>query len=184
MLRSSLLTAALLLVGCDDPFYAEAKISAVCQHLPGQRFQIPQDLRDQYAQLPPELRQNFQVERTFDFDVASQLPVEATELVEARLALTSVRLTVAEGHNLGTIEEAHLQVTPSAQSGLPARQFDYVRKEVAPRTVGWDGEAFDLTAYVKSGTVQYTVSLIGGLPDEDLVVDIDACVQAAVKVNY
>lgn len=184
MLRSSLLAAAMFLVGCDDPFYAEAKVSSVCQHLPGQRFTIPQELRDQYAQLPPEMRQNFQVERTFDFNVASQLPAETSQLLEARLALNSVRLTVAEGQDLGIIEEAHLQLKPSQQSGLAARQFDYVRSEAAPRTVSWNGDAFDLTAYLESGNLEYTVSLVGGLPEGDLVVDIDACVEAAVKVNY
>ena len=58
MFRSCLVVAALVFTGCaEDPFFLEAKSVAVCQHLPAQRFQVPSELREQYARLPPAMQQ-------------------------------------------------------------------------------------------------------------------------------
>lgn len=186
MCRTSLLAGALFLVGCrDDWFFLEAKAVAVCQHLPGQRFQVPADVREQYARLPPAMQQGLELERTFDFDVKAELPPEAGAMLEAHFALTSVRLTtVNAADDLGFVDEAHVQLQPQPSSGLAARVFDYVRTEAAPRSIHWSGEAFDVAAYVQSGHLEYTVSLVGSLPPGDVLVDLDACAEVAVKLDY
>jgi hypothetical protein len=186
MVRSSLLVAALVLVGCDNPFFLEAKAAAVCQHLPGQRFQVPAELRAQLARLPADAQHSLALERTFDFDVSAQLPPELKDLVQSRLALTSVRLTVVNpADDLGFVDEAHLQLQPSAASGLEARAFDYTRAEAAPRAISWNGQAFDVAAYLESGNLKYSVSLVGSLPAADeVVVDVDACAEATVRLDY
>lgn len=185
MLRSSLLAAAVLLLGCGSPFFLEAKAEAVCQHLPAQRFPVPSGVREQLSHLPPGASQTVALEHTFDFDLAAQLPPELEDLVQARFALTSVRLTVANPQDdLGFADEAHLQLQPSAGSGLEARKFDYVRSEAAPRSVSWNGQGFDVTAYLDAGNLKYSVSLVGSLPPGDIVVDVDACAEATVRIDY
>jgi hypothetical protein len=185
MLRSSLLAAAFLMLGCGSPFFLEAKATAVCQHLPAQRFQVPSELREQLARLPPSASQGLALEHTFDFDVSAQLPPEVKDMVQSHFALTSVRLTVVNpGDDLGFVDEAHLQLLPAAASGLEARKFDYVRAEPTPHTVSWNGQAFDVGAYLESGNLKYSVSLVGSLPPGDIVVDVDACAEASVRVDY
>lgn len=186
MCRISLLAGALFLVGCSaDPFFLEAKAVAVCQHLPGQRFRVPADVREQYARLPPAMQQGLEFERTFDFDVKAELPPETGAMLEAHFALTSVRMTTVNAtDDLGFVDEAQLQVQPQASSGLVARVFDYARTEAAPRSIHWSGEAFDVAAYMQSGHLTYTVSLVGSLPPGDVLVDIDACAEVAVKLDY
>ncbi|MDP2272731.1 MAG: hypothetical protein Q8N23_09090 [Archangium sp.] len=186
MIRSSLVFAALVFAGCaEDPFFLEAKSVAVCQHLPAQRFQVPGELREQYARLPPAMQQGLELQRTFDFDVSSELPSETAAMLESRFALTSISLSVVnrEDH-LGFIDEAHLQLQPGASSGLEERGFDYVRTEAEPRAIAWNGSAFDVAAYLESGNLKYTVSLVGSLPPGDVLVDIDACAEVKVKLDY
>ncbi len=186
MMRSSLVVAALVFTGCaEDPFFLEAKSVAVCQHLPAQRFQVPGELREQYARLPPAMQQGLQLERTFDFDVSADLPSETAAMLDSSFALTSIRMSVvnAEDH-LGFVDEAHLQLQPGAGSGLEARVFDYVRAETEPKAIAWNGSAFDVAAYLESGNLKYTVSLVGSLPPGDVLVDIDACAAVKVKLDY
>lgn len=186
MFRCSLLIAALAFAGCvEDPFFLEAKSVAVCQHLKAQRFQVPSELREQYERLPPAMRQGIELERTFDFDVSADLPPETAAMLESRFALTSIRMSVvnAEDH-LGFVDEAHLQLRAGASSGLEQRVFDYVRTEAEPRLIAWDGSAFDVAAYLESGNLKYTVSLVGSLPQADVLVDIDACAEVKVKLDY
>jgi hypothetical protein len=184
-MRRLLLASLVFLAGCDDPFFVEAKVAAVCQRLENQKFQVPTELREAFEQLPPEMRQGVSLAKTFDFDVSAQLPAEYRELMELKVQLTSVKLTVVnEGADFGFIEEGHLQLEPGAQSGLAARSFDYVRSETAPRSIGWQGDAFDVAAYLESGSLKYTVSLSGTLPPGDLVVNVEACAAATVRVDY
>lgn len=185
MLRSSLFSAALLLVGCDDPFSLEVKAAAVCQYLPAQHFKVPLEVREQLANLPAGASQTLELERTFDFDVSAQLPPELRDMVNARIALTSVRMSVSNpADDLGFVEEAHLHLQPDPASGLESRVFDYTRTEAAPRSVSWSGQAFDVAAYLESGNLKYSVSLVGTLPPGDIVVDIEACAEATVTVDY
>lgn len=187
MLRSNLhLAAAGLLASCSaDPFFLEARAAAVCQHLPAQRFQVPSAVREQYAQLPLAMQQGVELERTFVFDLRAEVPPETAAMMEAHFALTSIRLTTTNAaDDLGFVEEAHLQLEPQAASGLSARTFDYVRTEAAPRSVSWSGEAFDVAGYVQSGSLAYAVSLVGALPPGDVVVDLEACAEVAVKLDY
>lgn len=185
MARSSFTLAALLLLGCDDPFFLEAKSAAVCQFLPAQRFHVPAEVREQLALLPPGATQGLSLERTFDFDVSAQLPPELADLVNAHVALTSVRMTVVDpAQSLGFVEEAHLHLEPDPASGLEARSFDYTRTEAAPRSVSWNGQAFDVAAYLESGTLRYSVALVGSLPPGDVVVDLEACAAATVRLDY
>lgn len=185
MLRLCLIAASVAFFGCENPFFLEARAAAICQHLPAQRFQVPTELREQYARLPSAMQQGLSMQRTFDFDVNAQLPPELKEMVSARFGLTSVRLTVVEGSaHLGFIDEAHLQLQPADGTGLEARQFDYLRTEAEPRVLGWNGEAFDVAAYLQTGNLKYSVALLGALPEGDVVVDVDACAEAVVKLDY
>jgi hypothetical protein len=186
-MRRSLLAAALLVVlaGCDDPFFVKAKAASVCQHLTNQRFGIPADVRAQLAQLPPELQRGYEVSRVFDFDVSAQLPPELSQLLKSRVALTSIKITAPQGAgSLSFVDEAHVTLQPRAESGLESRQFDYLRTEAEPRQVSWSGEAFDVAAYLESGNLRYLVSLVGTLPEGEVVVDIEACAEAQVTLDY
>jgi hypothetical protein len=181
----ALFGATALLLGCSfDPFVLQARAAAVCQHLPAQRFAVPASTRAQYALLPEAMQQGLQLERAFAFDVRAELPPELQAMLETQFALTSVRLTTvnAEDH-LGFLEEAHLRLQPPPSSGLESRAFDYVRAEAAPRTVAWSGESFELTDYMQAGTLEYSVSLVGSLPPGDVVVDLEACAEVAVKLD-
>lgn len=186
-MRRALMAASLLVVlaGCDDPFFVKAKAVSVCQHLTNQRFGIPSDVRAQIAQLPPELQRGYEVSRVFDFDVSAQLPPELSQLMQSQVALTSIRITAPAGTgSLGFVDEAHVTLQPSAESGLESRQFDYVRTEAEPRQVSWSGDAFDVAAYLESGNLRYLVSLVGTIPEGDVVVDIEACAEAQVTLDY
>ncbi len=186
MSRKCLLAASVFLVGCsENPFSLQARAVAVCQHLPGQRFEVPAGVREQYAQLPQAMQRGLEVSRTFEFDVRTEVPPETAAMLETHFALTSIRLTtVNAADDLGFVDEAHLQLRPRASSGLEDRVFDYLRTEAAPRSVAWNGEAFDVAGYVQSGNLAYTVSLVGALPPGDVVVDLEACASVAVKLDY
>lgn len=178
--------AALLLVGCGgNPFSVEAKVAALCQHLPAQRFEVSPEARAQFALVPPEARTGMEFEKDFIFNVANQTPPELKDLA-ANFALTSVKLTAVEdGEHLGYFGEAHLRLHPGANSAVAQRQFDYVRTEAAPKTVTWNGDAVDIGTYIDAdGNLSYSVGLVGDLPPNDLVVDIDACAEATVKFDY
>lgn len=187
-MRHALLASALLLTACGnpfDPFFIEAKAAAVCQRLEGQKFQVPSEVRAAWANLPPQLQQGLSLDRTFDFDVNAQLPAELEDMVNMRVALTSVKLTAVNPEaNFGFIDEAHLALVPAATSGLASRSFDYARSEEAPRAISWGGQAFDVAAYLQSGSLKYTVSLMGTMPPADLVVDVEACAEATVRLDY
>ncbi|MFZ5441512.1 MAG: hypothetical protein ACOZQL_16010 [Myxococcota bacterium] len=186
MPRPLILSSLVVLAGCTgNPFFIEAEAASICQHLTGQRFQVPTDVRQQLEALPEELRSHVAVSRTFAFDVTAQLPVELQQMSDLDFALTSISLTaVQDSVDLGFVDEAHVTLQPGTNSSLPARQFDYLRTEEAPRTVRWDGESFDVAAYLQSGDLQYQVSLVGGLPDGDVVVDVEACAAATIRVQY
>ncbi len=185
MLRTSLVIASMLLVGCGNPFAVEAQAAALCQHLPAQRFAVPPEARQQFLLLPLEMRRGMQVEKTFDFDLGAQIPAEMKDTLNMKLSLSTVRLTVTNpSENLGFVDEAHLQLQPTQESGLEMRQFEYLRNEAAPLSVTWNGEAFDLGTYLDSGNLKYSVALVGAPPENDLVVDIDVCAAAGVQVEY
>lgn len=176
MFRITFFAATALLTGCSaDPFVLQARAASVCQRLPAQRFQVPTAVREQYAQ------QTVELERSFTFDVKPELPAEVEPMLESHFALTSVRLTtVNEGDDLGFLDAAHLRLQAS---GLETRTFDYVRAETAPQEVSWNGDSFELADYVQSGTLTYEVSLVGSLPPGDVVVDLEACAEVAVKLD-
>lgn len=186
MSRIMLGAVAVLLAACStSPFSLQARSVAVCQHLPAQRFEVPAGMRAASAQLPEAMQHGLAFERTFDFDVRAQVPPELAAMMDTHFALTSIQLTtVSSADDLGFIEQAHLQLNPQASSGLPERVFDYLRTELRPRCVAWNGEAFDVAGYVLSGNLGYTVSLVGTLPPGDVVVDLDACAEVAVKLDY
>lgn len=186
MPRTLILSSLVVLAGCNgNPFFVEAQTAALCQHLSGQRFQVPSDVRAQVEALPPELQHGVSVSRTFAFDVNAQLPPELEQMSDLQFALTSITLTaVQDSVDLGFVDEAHVTLQPAAGSSLVARQFDYSRTEEAPRVVRWDGEAFDVAAYLQSGDLQYQVALVGELPAGDVVVDVEACAAASIRVQY
>jgi hypothetical protein len=189
MFRTTLITVTAVVVsacGNFDPFFVEAKAAAICQHVPNQRFQVPDDVRAQFALLPPEMQAaGVEVSRTFDFDISAQLPPELKDMVDLNFNLTSIKLTAtAESTDLGFVQEAHVTLQPAAGTTLAQRQFDYVRTQPQPRVVTWNGDAFDVAAYLQSGNLKYLVSLTGTLPAGDVVVDVEACAEAGARLNY
>lgn len=181
--RFFLLLVPLSLVSCD-PFYLEAKVAAVCQQLPAQRFAVPDELRVQLELVPVEQRR-VQLERTFDLQLSFQLPEEFNSLLKSRFVLSSVRLTSVEGSApLSFLDEAHVTVLPPEASGLPPQHFDYVRTEVEPSSISWKVDAFDLSPYLEAEGLQYQVSVAGLLPEQDLVVDVQVCATATLRFDY
>ena len=178
MSRNCILAASVFLVGCSgNPFFLQAQAASVCQHLSAQHFELPRDVRGVFARQPLAMQRGIALERTFEFDVRAEVPAETAAKLETHFALTSVRLsTVNAADDLGFVDEAHLQVGD--------RVFDYLRTEAAPRSVAWNGEAFDIAGYVQSGNLAYTVSLVGALRPGDVVVDVEACASVAVKLDY
>ena len=141
-------------------------------------------MREQYALLPQAMQHGLEVERTFTFDVKPELPPEAQAMLETHFALTSVRVTTVnpEDH-LGFVDSAHVKVLPQSGSGLEPRTFDYVRTEASPRSVSWNGDSFEVGSYLQSGTLAYSVSLVGSLPPGDVLVDLEACAEVAMKLD-
>lgn len=179
-----LVPLSLTLVGCQDFFTLHAQAREVCQHSSGQRFVVPSEVRERFAQLPPEMQgQSLEVSKTFEFDISAKLPPEVKSMVDAHFALSSVRLTAVEGSaDLGFVEEAHVTLTPTA-AGLTPRTFDYEREDPEARQIRWNGEAFDVGAYLEAGSLKYEVSLRGTMPPEDVMVDIDACASVDVAIE-
>jgi hypothetical protein len=178
MFRICSIATGLFLLGCSaDPFVLRAHAASVCQRLPAQRFQVPRAIREAQADF-------IELERTFVFDVKPELPPEAEAMLDTHFALTSVRVTTVnpEDH-LGFVDSAHVRLQPHSGSGLEPRSFDYLRTEAAPRSVSWSGESFELADYLQSGTLEYSVSLVGTLPPADVVVDLEACAEVAIKLD-
>lgn len=189
MLRTTFFSLGFLTLsacGSFDPFFVEAQAQSICQHIPNQRFQIPEDVRAQFALLPPEMQSaGIEVSRTFDFDVSAQVPAELKDMINLQFKLTSIKLTAkAESVDLGFVQEAHVTLQPAAGTTLEQRTFDYVRAAPQPRVVSWNGDAFDVAAYLQSGNLKYVVSLTGTLPEGDVVVDVDACAEAGARFDY
>jgi hypothetical protein len=182
-MRVPLLAALLTLTACDQ-LYVEAVVPKLCQHLDEQHFVIPPEVRARYAQLPQELQQSYQMEKSFDFDLALQLPAELQK-AEAKFSLSSVRLTaVAPTADFGFLDSASVTLQPNAESSLEAHTFTYERQVAHPAEIVWDGESFDLEPYLEAGGLKYSLALVGTLPEGDIVADVDACASASVKVNY
>lgn len=183
MHRLSRLLISVLLSACN-PFFLEARVAAVCHHASDQRLEVPPDVRARGEQAPVDAAQRLAVSRTFELAVAEKLPSSLQTLADTTLALTSVVVeATGSDEDLGFIDEAHLTITPPAGSGLPRRQFEYRRSEPQPRAVRWDGEAFDVAAYLEAGALRYEVTLVGSLPPRDLAVDVTACAEATLRVD-
>lgn len=182
--RNVLLSLTALGLASCDPFYVEAKVAAVCHQLPAQRFAVPPELRAQLELLPVELRR-VELARTFDYQLAFQLPEELRTRLSSRFVLTSVRLTPVEGSaSLSFLDEAHVTLVPSEASGLAPQHFDYLRTEAEPASITWAVDAFDLSPYLVAEDLQYQVSVAGWLPERDLVVDVELCAMATLRLHY
>jgi len=182
-MRVPLLAALLLLTACDQ-LYLEAVVPELCQHLDSQHFVVPPEVRARYAQLPPELTKDYELARTFDFDVAVQLPAELQK-VDARFALTYVRITaVAPTKSFGFLSSASITLEPDPASGLAPYTMSYERSEPNPTEILWHGDNYDLGPYLKAGGLKYSLAMVGTLPEDDVVANVDACASAAVRVNY
>lgn len=181
--RLALLAAALALSACDQ-VYLEAEVPNLCQKLAGQTFVIPPELRARYALLPPALAQGIEVGKSFDFDLAVQVPPELQQL-ESRFTLTSVRITaVAPSTDFGFLQSASVTLEAPSDATLPPHTIDYQRATPRPTEVLWQGQDFDLGPYLRSGSLRYTVSMVGTLPETDVGADIEVCASAAVRLNY
>jgi hypothetical protein len=182
-MRLTLLAAALTLCACDQ-LSVEAQVPAICQTLTNQKFSIPPELRAAYALLPPSMRSGYELGKTFDFD----LPVEAPaglQGLESRFTLTSVRLTAAAPTvDLGFMQSVRVTLEPPANSALPAHTIEYVRTTPNPTEALLDGAGFDLAPYLASGSLRYTLAMVGTLPDTDLAVDVEICAAALVRFSY
>lgn len=182
-MRLTLLASLLVMTGCDQLFI-EAAVPELCQHLDRQQFVIPPEVRAQYAALPPEIAQDYELAKSFDFDVALELPSELRNL-DARFALTYVKITaVAPTTDFGFLTSASITLEPSSTSGLEPYTVSYERLTAAPTEILWQGDNHDLSAYLKAGGLKYSLALVGSLPDDDITADVDACVSAAIRLNY
>ena len=182
-MRLALLAAALALTACDQ-VYLEAQVPDLCQHLANQTFAIPPELRARYAQLPPELTQAFELGKSFDFDVSVQVPAELQHL-QSRFTLTSIRITAVQPTtDFGFLQSARVTLEAPTDGTLAPHTLEYQRATPHPTEVLWNGEAFDLGPYLATGTLRYTVALVGTLPDTDVGADLEVCASAAVRLNY
>lgn len=182
-MRKTLLPLLLTMTACDQ-LYVEAIVPRLCQNLKGQVFSIPADVRAEYAKLPPELQQNYEFAKTFDFDMALELPAELQQL-EARFSLSSITLTaVAPTTDFGFLTSASVTLIPATATGLAPYTISYERQTPHPAEIVWLGDHTDLSPYVRSGGLQYALALVGSLPEGDVVADVEACASATVKVNY
>jgi hypothetical protein len=182
-MRLALLTAALALTACDQ-LYVEAQVPNLCQHLAGQRFTVPPEVRAQYALLPPALTSAYELDKSFEFDVSVQVPSELQHL-ESRFTLTSVRITaVAPTTDFGFLQSASVTLEAPTAAGLAPHAIEYQRTTAHPTELVWSGDNFDLSPYLATGTLRYTVAMVGTLPDGDVAADIEVCASAAVKLNY
>jgi hypothetical protein len=182
-MRLPILAAALALTACDQ-LYLEAQVPDLCQRLATQRFSIPAELRDRYLQLPPELANGIELGKSFDFDVNVQVPPELQHL-ESRFTLTSVRITAAAPtQDFGFLQSARMTLEAPTETALAPHTIEYARTEAHPTEILWQGENFDLGPYLSTGTLRYTVALVGSLPDTDVAADIEVCASAAVRLTY
>lgn len=182
-MRVPLLVVLFTLTACDQ-LYLEAQVPNLCQHLPKQKFTVAPEVRARYEQLPVAMRNGLEVGRTFDFDVSLAVPAELQNL-QSRFSLTSVTVTaVGPTLDLSFVDSAEVRLeAPSAN--LPAHTFTYERQVQAPTTsVTWAGDDFDLSGYLHTGTLRYSLSLAGRLPAGEVLVDVDACASAELKLNY
>ena len=181
-MRVPLLAALFTLTACDQ-LYVEAVVPELCQHLDRQSFVVPPEVRARYAQLPAELTQDYSLEKTFAFDVTVELPSELKK-IDTRFSLTYVRLTAIAPANFGFLTSATITVEPPKSSSLEPYTINYARQTPNPTEILWQGDHLDLSPYLRVGDLQYAVSMVGSLPDEDVVADVDACLAAAAKLNY
>lgn len=182
-MRLTLLASLLVFAGCDRLF-VEAAVPELCQHLDRQQFVIPPEVRAQYAKLPPGLTQDYELAKSFDFDVALELPPELRNL-DSNFALTYVKITaVAPTTDFGFLTSASFTLEPSSASNLAPYTVSYERSTSAPTEILWQGENHDLSAYLKAGGLKYSLALVGSLPNDDVTADVDVCVSAAFRLNY
>ena len=90
-----LLPAALLLTASCDPFYLEADVVDLCQRLPGQRFEVPPEVRARLEQLDPEARRLSSLSSPMRPPRMRPSPTKAPESRE-RPSHASARVTRAE----------------------------------------------------------------------------------------
>lgn len=179
-----LLAAALLLTASCDPFYLEADVVDLCQRLPGQRFEVPSEVRAQLEQLDPEARR-LSLERTFVYDLRLEFPAELQPLMSTRFMLTSVRVTAVEGSApLRFVDQARLTLLPGEASGLEPQVLEFTRVDPDPQAISWSFAPFDLSQYLRLDTLAYEVLLEGTLPTDPVVVDVELCASARVRLEY
>ncbi len=179
-----LLPAALLLTASCDPFYLEADVVDLCQRLPGQRFEVPPEVRARLEQLDPEARR-LSLEHTFAYDLKLEFPAELERIVRTRFMLTSVRVTAVEGSApLRFVDQARLTLLPDEASGLEPQVLEFTRVDPDPKTLTWSFAPFDLSRYLRLDTLAYEVLLEGTLPTDPVVVDVELCASARVRLDY
>lgn len=171
MRLAPLLPALLACTACGDLLYLEGSVNQLCQTLPAQSF------------FPSQSR-GVTLERRFDFDVTARLP---PQLERAQLTIGLERMTVSSPSgkpDLRFVEAAQVTLEPPAKSALPP--VVVVRAlEPSTNTVRFVGDDVELVPYLQSGVLTYTVRLTtSAMPTNDVVADIDACANVAVRWDY
>jgi hypothetical protein len=161
----------------------QAEIPSICQHLENQTFSIPPAVRARYQLFPAEMQSGVALSHTFDFDVTVQVPAELSKL-QASFLLTSVKLTAINDADFGFVDSAQLTLEGPDGSALAPTVISYEKTEAVPKVVTWKGAGLDLAPYLQSGSLRYAVTMVGGLPPTDLVVNVDACASAAFSLDY
>lgn len=112
------------------------------------------------------------------------MPPELQQL-ETRFTLNSVRITaVAPTTDFGFVHSARVTLEAPTDASLPPYSIEYTRATAAPTEVSWQGQDLDLGPYLRTGSLRYTVAMVGTLPDTDVAADIEVCASAAVRLNY
>ncbi len=171
-----LMVVLVMLSGCGDVLFLEGSVNQLCQKLPAQRFRVPPRAR---AAVPGSIT----LERRFDFDVTAQLPAELSR-AELVIALDRLTLTSAQGTtDLRFIDKARviLEAPPATTLTPTVLEAEAATQEA----VRFNGEALELSPYLKSGVLSYTVALTASsMPTGEMSADVDACANVSMRWNY
>jgi hypothetical protein len=184
-MRTNLLSALLLLSGCNQIFFVEASTSAICKHFPNEEFGFDDATIAQLSQMPASQIPAMEVTKPYVLDVGSlELPAELGD-AEKKAVLTGIRLEVSDpAKNFGSIDAAKIVVAPPPGSALEPHVLTYTRTEAAPKEIVLPGGDLDLTPFMNEQSVHYTVTILGRFASERVVADVDACAAASVRLNY
>jgi hypothetical protein len=185
-MRMVLLVGLGLLSGCNQLFI-EGHVSALCQHLSAQTFQVAITNTATSALAGANQLKSASVAKTFAFDIAVQLP---TALSRADFTATLSHVSISASGptaDFGFINGVTVTLQTPPNSALPEHTVVSYTKDSdagAPRSFNVVGDGFDLAPYLEAGVMSYRVTLDGRAPMEPVTADVEACAEVSVHDNY